>query len=162
MAAQSILEGDVHVTGVLTAADMRPSTGSITNAMVDAAAAIDATKVQQQYLASYRVATPVTVTEYTHIARGAGTIVGVRAVIDTAPAAGNSYTIDVQKNGVTILSSTISVTDATTPDSILTGTLSVTSYVANDLFRVVVTTTGGGSKGTGLLVQTILRESANP
>jgi len=159
--AISVIQGDVHVVGRLTAADLSPSASSISDSQVAADAGISASKLEQQIVFQHRQAAPATVTEYVHIARGAGEIVALRAVADTVPAAANSYTIDVLKNGTTILTSVITINDSTTADDIQEGLLSVTSYVADDLFKIVVTVSGGGSKGTNLLAQLILREAAD-
>jgi len=64
-----------------------------------------------------------------------------------------TVTVDVKKNGTTILSSTISLSSSQSNRDEVAGTLSVTSMVAADILEVVVTVdVGTGALGTGLFV----------
>lgn len=116
--------------------------GSVTNEMVSStlANAIDADKLQHVYrawtnfdLAS--TATPVARVEIVHVAGYAGTIRGFHAMcIDTGTSA--SVTFDLKKNGTTVLSSVITITNATTDAQVQDGTLSVTTFNADDYFTI--------------------------
>lgn len=80
---------------------------------------------------------------------GAKDLVGVRASLTTAQASGSILTVDVHKNGVTVLSTLITIdngektsTTAATPPVI-----SVASFADDDEVTVHVTQAGAGSAG---------------
>jgi hypothetical protein len=127
---------------------------------------ITATKLQHQYEkhgGQAQGATIVTRTEAAHVAYAAGTVVGLQAMMTgVANAGAATVTVDVKKNGTSILSALASFgTDAIR--TLKTGTVSTPTYSAGDLLEIVTTATaGGGTVGQGLAWSLILRESAGP
>ena len=162
--AQGAIPCDLHILGRLSAVSMSVPADSIGSDSVDADDPIQSEKLEHQYTLTHRQ--PGSVAAITadkiHIARGAGTIESVQVLTHTAPAAANSYTVNVKKNGTTILSSVVTVDNSTTANTVVNATLSVTTFVAGDYFEVNIVSAAGTSWGTGLIVQVVIRENANP
>ena len=77
----------------------------------------------------------------------------VRAGCITLPTENAATTINVLKNGVTVLTGTFAIDAANTVLVAESGTLSVTSMAAGDLITAAVTAAAGtGALGTGLFV----------
>lgn len=76
-----------------------------------------------------------------------GTIVSCKAACITVPASGESMSIDVKKNNVSILSSPITIDDSATARTAIDGTLDSgqVSVSAGDFFEAELTYTAGGS-----------------
>ena len=115
---------------------------------------LDADDVQPNRIASYaRSGTAAAATCWIYTARGAVTIKAVKAGLISVCTGNATVTVDVKKNGTTILSSTISLSSSQSNRDEVAGTLSVTSMVAADILEVVVTVdVGTGALGTGLFV----------
>ena len=72
-----------------------------------------------------------------------------------------TVTIDLQKNGVSVLSAVINITSALAANVYIDASITTTTYVADDVFKIVITATaGGGTLPTGLYVQ--LTTDENP
>lgn len=161
------IDGDVLVNGTLTAVtDFNCPAGSITNAAVDAAAAIEATKIIHQHQPVYAqgsATTAAAATETLWIAYGAATLVAFRAGSVVANIGAAACTVDLKKNGTTMLSAVITLDNANTARVSEAATLSVTSIAAGDVLEIVVTATaGGGTLATGLFCQAVIREASAP
>lgn len=78
---------------------------------------------------------------------GAKTITGIRASLTTAQASGNIFTVDVKKNGTTILSTllTIDNTSETSVGAATPAVISVTSLADDDEITIFVTQIGNGT-----------------
>lgn len=169
MASPTTFPGDVVIPGTAYVGGIvaNPGAGAyITNTLISASAAIDSTKLvmERQYvetLANHGT-TPAAVRKTIGICRRTtGTIVGVRAGLVTVLASG-TITVDVYKNGTTILTGTITLnssagTGGTAYDKVA-GTLSVTTLAAGDVLEVVgtVSTPSGGG---GWFVEVVTRET---
>lgn len=162
--AQTTLPTDLRVQGNLACTTFTPPAGCITNTAVVAGAGVEYTKLVHYFPARYQTATGTAVTAATHpihIARGAGTIVAVKAYCTVAPTGGDNVTIDVQKGNqstafATVLSSTVVLNSSDVNRQVNDGTLSTTTYAANDEFQAVVTVSG--TTGQGLCVVLYLAE----
>ena len=77
-----------------------------------------------------------------------GTVTVVRAAVGTAPT-GSALTVDVLKNGTSILSSAISIAAGT---NTATGTISTSSVSSGDYFTINVTGVGSTIAGANLTV----------
>lgn len=77
------------------------------------------------------------------------TITKVRASVGTAPT-GSAVTVDVNKNGTSILSSAISIAAGA---NTATGTLSTTALSAGDYLTVDIDSVGSTTAGSDLVVQ---------
>lgn len=84
-----------------------------------------------------------------HIARGAGTIVAFRVSQLVAAVGDSTVTIDLYKNGSSILTGTITINNGQAARALTSGTLSSSTVAADDVFEVVQTI----SAGTGTLPQ---------
>lgn len=155
---------DVFVNGTLSSIALAIPNLTVTNAMVSATAAIAHTKLQHQHRIGYAqpntAATSETRALYVCIGL-TGTILSIKAGSIVAAVGGATVTLDVKKNGTTVLSSVITLDNANTARVVEAGTLSVTALAAGDLLEVVtVATTGGGTLPTGVYLALTLAEDA--
>lgn len=168
---QTRIESDVLVVGTISATvDNLPSAGSITNTHVSAAAAIAATKVQQQRNVTVELFGPAVavaaLTKWVAVIRGTtGTLVAIKAATAViASGADRTIAVDLQKSTgagafATVLSGTANFTNASPVRTLVSGTFSSTTLVAGDILEVIVTVAGGaGNQATGLTVQLIYTE----
>jgi hypothetical protein len=163
--ATSTINSNLHVIGTITAsAGVTPSTNSITDSHVQAGAGIAASKIEHQYTITYgQTGTGTAATIPIHVAYGDGEIVSFRAGSIAIAVGAATCTVDLKKNGSSVLSSVITLDSANTARVMEAGTLSSSTYSNDDFFEVVVTATaGGGTIPTGLAVQAVLREDAAP
>lgn len=157
------LTGNVYVDGELRSRTLIPSVGAVSNTHVAADAAIAYTKLQHLHHRQY--AQPNTaaaaVTQVIHEARAAGTVLAVRTGSIAAAIGDAVVTVDIRKNGSTILSSVITLDNGNTAYVSEAGTITGTAYVAGDVFTVVVTATAGtGTLPTGLFATVLFAETA--
>jgi hypothetical protein len=170
MAQAGTQNGDFYIFGNCYVAGLIPLPGAaayITDVLISATAAIDSTKVKAERqrvetLANYG-ATPAAVRKTIGRCRrtSGGTIVGVVAGL-VQPLTVGSLTVDVLKNGTTILAAPIALnttggTGGTAYDAVA-GTLAVTTLAAGDTLEVVVAVTGP-TGGGGLYVELLTKES---
>lgn len=163
--AQSRHEGDFYVAGALTCKTFTPPAGSVTNTSVKADAGIESTKLQHRF--QQVVAQPNTAaadeTRVAHVVYGAsGTIVAFSAG-SLAKAVGDATcTVDLKKNGTSVLSAPITLDSGNTNRVAEAGTVTSTSLVAGDVLEVVIDgTIGTGTLPTGVFAQVTLTESGN-
>jgi hypothetical protein len=162
--AQSVTQGDLYVNGNLAAASFTAPTGSITDAMIQGNAGIDATKLDHQHQPVYAQphgTAAITERQVIHVAKSAGEVVQIQAGVVVACVGAATITVDLRKNGTTVLTGAITIDNGDAAYAEVAGTVSVTTYVAGDVFEVVVTATaGGGTLGQGLYVAPVFREAA--
>ena len=154
---------DLHVEGQITGESMVVPANAVTDSSVSSVAAIQATKVVHQQLRSYAQpnTTATTETKTIHVARGSGNVTEFYAGSIAINAGAATITVDLKKNGVSILSSVITLNSSNTARVAVAGTISSASYVAGDWFEVVATATaGGGTLGTGVFAQMTAQEAA--
>lgn len=152
---QTRVDQDLHVNGTLSAKTLGIPALTVTDAGVSTTADIAQGKLEHQFefsLGQSGNAATVT-TPIAAIYGASGTMLDIRAG-SIAPATGNStVTIDLKKNGTTMLSAVITLDNANTARIMEAGTLSVTSLTNADFLELVVTATvGTGTLPTGLLV----------
>lgn len=165
MATPSVHQGDFHVTGNLTAGGgIGIPANTIVDAQVAPSAGIQASKViQQKHGREVQSGNATAVTKPIHVAYGAGTVVAVRVGSVVAATGDSTATIDVKKNGTTILSGAVVLDNANTAYISEAGTISVPSYDAGDVFTAVVTVSAGsGTLPTGLFVDVAFNEEGAP
>jgi hypothetical protein len=168
MAEASTFRNDYVFTGSVTFVGQVSITGGyITNTAVAAAAGIAASKLQHQHQPVVSSAdqntTIASSRQVIHCCRGAtATITSFNACLTVLANAGAAtVTVDLLKNGTTILTAPISISSADAIRSLEAGTLSSSSLVAGDILEVdVVATAGGGTLGKGLLAVLNVREDA--
>lgn len=126
--------------------------GSVTNDTISTAAAIDADKMQHCYKPGTNFgfaigATPTTREEIVFVASQAGTIRAFNALLNV-DGSSTSITFDLKRNGTTMLSSVITITNTTGDRTVATGTLSVTTFSADDVLSIAMTVTSStGAQG---------------
>lgn len=119
--------------------------------------------IHRQHMRDLQSGTVATRRAPLFIAYQDGTITLARAVItQTAAVGGATLSIDILKNGSTILSAPIAMSSSTALRTAVTGTLSSAAVAAGDVFEVSVTaTTGGGTLPVGLITELIFDEEPN-
>jgi hypothetical protein len=161
----SRLDGNLVVSGNLTVGSIALPNNSVGDPQFDASNPLTCQKQNHQYQKDYaqtKTTTVATDRQFVHMAFGDGEIVGFRAcLIDTVCAGAATVTVKMYKNGADITGTTITIDNTTTLRQIIEGTVSPTTYVADNVFELVVTATaGGGTVGKGLCVTAIFREEA--
>jgi hypothetical protein len=164
----SLTLNDSIYGGVLAPSSFAPPAGSIPNVAIPAAAGISASKLQHQYEKEYAQpgATAAFVErKVVHVVRGANASITdfqVGAVVAALGAA--TATVDLQSNGVSLLTAPVSLTSATAAYGLVAGALAAGAgtLVAGNVIEIVVSaaTVGGGTLAKGLFGQANIREDA--
>lgn len=156
------IPNDVLITGSLTVqGGVDFAAGSVGDSQIAATAGIQATKLTHDHIRSHSQpnTTATTETRGIYVARNAGTVVELSAGSIVANIGAATVTVDLKKNGVTILSGVVTLDNANTARVVEMGTISGASYAAADFFETVITATaGGGTLATGVYVQALFRE----
>jgi hypothetical protein len=158
------LNDSLHVAGTLSSDTLVIPAGTLVNAGVSSIAAIGAEKLDHQHQRVYaQNGTAASATQVIHYTVGTtGTVYEFKAGSVTACTGAATITVDLRKNGTTMLTAVITLDNANTAYIAEAGTLSATAVVAGDVLTVViVATAGGGTLGTGLFVHCKIREKAD-
>jgi hypothetical protein len=105
----------------------------------------------------------VTATTETKVVHGVFGTTGVLSAIKAGSIGVNAgaatVTIDLKKNGTSILSAVITLNNANTARVMVAGTFSATTLAVGDVLELVITATaGGGTLATGVFVELDLYE----
>lgn len=150
------IPANVRVAGSFSCETMAIPSGTLTNAGVAAGANLDADKLEHRFRVLFnQVHGSAATAERRPVfqANGTGVINRVSAGSVVACVGGATITVDVKKNGTTVLTASIVLDNGNTAYVAEDGTLSVTALAANDILEVAVTVaTGGGTLGQGLFV----------
>jgi hypothetical protein len=157
------LNDNLQVNGQLSASQMIYPNGSIFDAAVNAAAAIQATKLQHQHRAMFAQGSSTTATAATQVVHSvygaSGSVIAFRAGCVVPCVGAATITVDLKKNGTSILSAPISLSSSQAARQLVAGTVTTPSLTQNDVLEVVITATaGGGTIGQGLFVETTVNE----
>jgi hypothetical protein len=139
--------------------------GVVTNESIASGAAIDADKMQHTYKPGTNFGfviggTPTTREEIVYVASQAGTVRGFAALLNETGTS-SSITFDLKKNGVTMLSSVVTITNATADRAVTAGTLSVTSFAADDVLSIsMAVSSSTGAQGPFAFIE--LEENQAP
>lgn len=162
-----VFNEDVHINGQLTFSSTGGVTlpkDSVTNTQVQAGAAIGASKTQIRLRKSYAQPsgdTAAAESKVIHVAKASGQINGFVAGLVDKCLNGATVTFDMKKNGTTVLTAPVELTDAQEDYETVSGTIDVLSYVTGDVFEVAVTVNaGGGTLGKGAFAQAVFDENA--
>jgi len=139
--------------------------GTIQDADIAASANLDPTKMRHQYCSVFAQANSAAASDtgrVIHVVKGAtGTVVAFRAGSIVAATGNATVTVDLKKNGTTMLSAVITLDSSNVAYILEEGTLSVTAVVAGDVLTlVIVATVGTGALPTGLFAEVVVREDA--
>ena len=130
---------------------------SLTDDMIANSAGLTASKLGQHKQSCYAQAGEVaTETVILAIIRGAtGFSLAVKVSNVTACAGASTVTVDVKKDGTTILSSVVTLDAATGALGVESGTITVTGLVADEVLTAVITAVASGTDAlaTGVAVQ---------
>jgi hypothetical protein len=158
----SRMSGNLYVAGTLQAQTLVPSTGSVSNTHVADAAAIEHTKLRHRHVLTYgQSGTAAAATVPIHLAHAAGTILAVSAGVIGAHVGDSTTTVDVKRQGTSILTAPIVLDSGNAARTEEAGTLdgAQDDVTAGDLLEVVVTVNAGtGTLGTGLFVNVVVSE----
>lgn len=167
--SQQIIPNDVFVQGNLSSKTFTAPASSIGDSAIQGAANVAASKLEHQFAKSYTQANGASIVSATvplHTVYGTtGTVVSFAAGVIT-PAVGNdTVTVDLRKNGSTILTAVITLSVAASTNTARTlytpAGFTSTSLVAADwLDIVVVATHNTGTLAQGLYVRLVHRETA--
>lgn len=150
------LPGDIHVAGNLSADSITYPDNSIGDGAVDPTEPLAWNKTVKVYRPQITKAGVVaSFTEPLYVANGEGTLMGIEAGMIAVNTGGATVTIDVKKNGVTVLSTALVLDNTNTARVTEDASLDATQvdYAAGDFFEVVVTAAaGGGAIGSGLAI----------
>ncbi|MCC7421368.1 MAG: hypothetical protein IT428_13875 [Planctomycetaceae bacterium] len=168
--ALSVHEGDMRVTGTLSASNLMINENSVTKEKIPESAGIEATKLVHQHAVTVELFGPSTtvaaLSKVIHIARSAGQVVAMEAIVQTkATGADRTIAVDLKKGNsasayATVLSATANFTNGSTNRAPVSGTISDDDYVDGDSFQLDVAVAGAaGNQAIGLTVTVWLREN---
>ena len=135
----AVVQGNLVVTG-----NFSFSAGTVTDTSVAAAAGIGATKLQHSHEQGYAQESATNAATESRVvfkASGAGTVNAFVAGAVVLLTGNDTCTIDLKKNGTTVLSAPIALSSSDTSRVAKTGTVTSAAFVAGDVFEVVITAT---------------------
>ncbi len=164
MATAQQIDGDVVIRGSLTVTGTQTQPVGLTNSNIASGAAISATKLEHQYSQTYAQAnvTAVAETKAVHVTYGTtGVILKFKAGSIAACAGDSTVTVDLKKNGTTVLTSPITLNSSSVARVAQSASPSVTALAVGDLLEVVVAISAGtGTLATGVFASVELTETA--
>jgi len=167
MATAEVITGDVVIRGNLQPSTISQPANSIADVNVGTpaagAAGVASSKLNHRYHKHWPQpnTTATTETRPLFITYGtSGTLVAFKAG-SIAPCAGAAtITIDLYKNGASVLSAPITLNSSNVARVATLGTITAATTAAGDWFDAVITATaGGGTLGTGLFVELVIDET---
>lgn len=162
--AMSQLEGDVRVGGNLSCKTFTPPSSCIRNASIEALAGVSATKLEHRHQLTFAQANTAATdeTRAVHVVHGTtGTITAFRAGSIAKAVGDATCTVDLLKNGVSALSSVITLDSGNTNRVAEDGTISTPSLAEGDLLEIVIDgTIGTGTLPTGVYASLVVTEDA--
>ncbi len=163
----SRIEDDLTVGGTLTPKNMNLPAGSVTNAAVAAAAGLSASKLEHQHQPCYAQESDTTAAAedfVLHVIRGVtGQVTAFDAGCVVANIGAAVVTVDLHKNGATVLTAAITIDSGDAAYAIVEGTIDPNEedLVVDDVLEVIVTVAaGGGTLGKGAFAQAVIVEDA--
>jgi hypothetical protein len=159
------IEGDAYVAGSLTARTNTPSDLAVTNAHISATAAIEASKLQHQFkkVVSQDENTNAFDEGYViHVVHGTtGTVTAFQAGSVARATGTDTCTVDLHKDGASILTGLITLDSANAHYTPEAGTINSGAVVAGDVLEVIFDATAGdGTLPTGVYASMVIVEDA--
>jgi hypothetical protein len=155
--------GDYQHTGAHTfeVAPVVPA-GSFGDTQIGSTSPIDALKLKHQYapkLAQAHGTAAATERRVCHVAKSAGSVASIEAGPVVAAIGDSTVTVDLRKNGSSVLTSPISLSSANAAYAKVAGAISSAAYVSGDVFELVFTATvGTGTLPQGVWAEPVFRE----
>jgi len=168
--ATAILPVDI-ICNNLSCSSIKLPSGAVSNASIQANAAIDASKLVHVIAKQYQQGTASAVvadTQFCHIVNGSTcTLAYVKATVDTvATGADRTVSVDLQKrtgsgSWASVLTSTITFNSASTAGTIVSGSIATSTLAQDDYLKWVVTVAGSaGNQAIGVLAEAFFQEAA--
>lgn len=160
----------IEDTGVfralVTFLNIKLNAGCVKNASVEGGAGIEATKLEHQHRAVWAKesdTTAVAEDHVIHVVKGtAGTLKTFKAGCIVASTDADTITVDLHKNGVTVLDAAIVLTNAHAAYEVVNGVIDTAAVAAGDVLEVAVTIQeDGGDVGKGVFAYLDLHEDVS-
>jgi len=146
--------GDTHVAGALTCESFTCPSGDLDGVVAEVAAGIKATKLEHQHRAVYAQESETTASDeirVVHVVWGAtGTVIAFEAGCVTDCDGSSTITVDLLLNGVSILTSKITLAAGDGNRVVVAGTLSDTALADGDVLEVAIDAVASGTDALGL------------
>lgn len=161
---ESVWQGDHFVNGNFRATSMTLPAGGVSNSQVAAGAGLDTSKLNHRHRFRYSQPNTTATTEtkaigYVYGATGTLIAFHVGSIVPNLTTA--TVTVNLLKNGVSMLTAAVTLNNANTARVSVTGSLASTALVTGDLLEVVVTATAaGGTLATGVYAFATVDETA--
>jgi hypothetical protein len=150
------IDGDLLVLGTLSPAKLTAPPGCITDPAIPAGANVNSTKLMQRYEPVYTQpsgAAVITERRFLHVVRSSTAAVQqMQAAVKQAITGNSTVTVDLLKNGATILSAVLSIDNTLAAFANRAGAVISPNLVLGDVLEVNVTAT----VGTGVLPQGLI------
>lgn len=161
----SRIDGNIYVSGNLSAKTMSIPADTVDNEDVKANANFAATKLEHQHQKVYAQESDAAASaedRVIHIVYGtSGQVVGFEAGSVVACIGDSTITIDLHKNGASILTAPITLDNSNSAYTPEEGTINTSSLSDGDVLEVVITVNAGsGTLGKGVFASAIIREKA--
>lgn len=160
------IDTDVYVTGNLNSQTLTIPAGTILNAAVNTAADIAATKLEHRHKLVYAQESGTNAADESrvlYVCYGAtATVIAFEAGNVVAATGNATCTVDLKKNGSSILSAAISLDSTNAARVVEAGTLSNTALVDGDVLEITIDgTIGTGTLAKGIFASLIVDEKPN-
>lgn len=161
------IDGNLHVTGTLKVGSMDLPAAAVTDDNMDPANPIDVDKQIHQYVHTYaqnRAAAVAAERKAVFSATGDGALVNVQAGVTQAAVGDSTITVDVYKNGVSVLTGVLTIDSGDAAFATQTAVVTPGSegYSAGQVFEVVIAVTAGtGTLPRGVYVSLTVNEEAS-
>lgn len=163
------IDSDVNVRGNLTATTMTIPSGSVVDASINPGAGVEATKLQHEHVGKTEpngaTTTAAVAQGCLHVCRGpTAQIQDFSVLVRTAAIGAATVTIDLWKNGVSILSGTYNITSGLAAYVLHSIAVTSANLVAGDVVEMAITAAaaGGGTLPKGVLgVLTVYEDPIN-
>lgn len=160
----SVHNGDLNVTGTLRVGALSLPATCVVDANVSGSSPLTAGKTRHRHAVTEAQAhgtASVARRSAVRVAHAAGEVVAVRAGVSVACVGDSTISVDVTKNGTTILSAPVGIDSGDLAFALVAGVVSDAPYVAGDVFEVQVTVSAGtGTLGQGVFCDLVFDELA--
>ena len=160
--ASMTIQSNTHVNGHLSANTMTIPASAVTKDSILAGTGIEAADMEHVFRPHFSQPNTAATSETraVHVCRGAGTILSFEAGSIAKAVGDSTVTVDLKKNGTTVLSAVITLDNANTNRVAEAGTVTVTALADGDVLEVVtVATAGTGTLPTGVFASVNLMEA---
>lgn len=157
--AQTVVASDLYVNGQLAARTMSIPNGAVDNTAVEAAAGIEASKLEHRFQIVYcQDQIAYADQRVVHVVHGAtGDIIAFKAGSVGVCTSSATMTVDLLVNGSSVLSSAIVLDSSNTTRVVEAATVSSTALVVGDVLEVSVAVSGT-TLGNGLFAVVVMNE----